>query len=279
MAKTWLITGASRGLGFELAVAALEAGENVVATARRPEQLRTLVERYGDRVRTTALDVTDEEAARAAVALAVRELGRLDVVANNAGYANSAPIELTSDADFRGQFEANFFGLVNVTRAALPLFREQRSGHYVQYSSVGGRVGGSSGLAAYQSAKFAVEGFSEVLANELRPFGVKVTIVEPGAFRTEWQGSSMTMDDGGPDYAESVGAMHRFRRETQGRQPGDPARAGKAVVQAVALEAPPRRLVLGASAVDYVRRSEEARLAELERFAPLSRSADFPEGE
>jgi NAD(P)-dependent dehydrogenase (short-subunit alcohol dehydrogenase family) len=278
MARTWLITGASRGLGRALAVAALEARANVVATARRPKALDGLLEAYGARVRTTSLDVTDPAAAAAAVALAVDAFGRLDVVANNAGYANSAPFELTGDADFRAQFEANFFGLVNVTRAALPVLREQRSGTFVQYSSVGGRVGGSPGLAPYQSAKFAVEGFSEVLANELRPFGVHVLIVEPGAFRTEWQGASMTMDDGGPDYAESVGAMHRFRRETQGRQPGDPVRAGRAVVAAVELDDPPRRLVLGASAVDAVRRSGEERLAELERFAALSRSADFPEG-
>jgi NAD(P)-dependent dehydrogenase (short-subunit alcohol dehydrogenase family) len=165
MARTWLITGASRGLGRALAVAALEAGANVVATARRPQALDGLLEAYGARVRTTSLDVTDPAAAAAAVALARDQFGRLDVVANNAGYANSAPFELTGDADFRAQFEASFFGLVNVTRAALPILREQRSGTFVQYSSVGGRVGGSPGLAPYQSAKFAVEGFSEVLAS------------------------------------------------------------------------------------------------------------------
>lgn len=177
--RTWLITGSSRGLGRQLAEAALAAGDNVVATARKPEQLDDLVGEYGDKVAPFALDVTDAEAAKAAVRFAVDRFGGLDVVANNAGYASSAPIEHMSERDFRDQFEANFFGVVNVTRAALPVLRQQRGGHILQFSSVGGRVGGSPGMGAYQSAKFAVEGFSEVLNNEVKPFGVKVTIIEP----------------------------------------------------------------------------------------------------
>jgi NAD(P)-dependent dehydrogenase (short-subunit alcohol dehydrogenase family) len=156
--RTWLITGSSRGFGRELASAALESGDNVVATARRPEQLDDLVERYGARVRARGLDVTDADAAQAAVAHTVDAFGSLDVVANNAGYANSAAIEDMPAEDFRAQIETNLFGVVNVTRAALPIFRTQRSGHFLQFSSVGGRVGGSPGLGAYQTAKFGVEG-------------------------------------------------------------------------------------------------------------------------
>jgi NAD(P)-dependent dehydrogenase (short-subunit alcohol dehydrogenase family) len=156
--RTWLITGSSRGFGRELASAALESGDNVVATARRPEQLDDLVERYGARVRALGLDVTDADAAQAAVAHTVDAFGSLDVVANNAGYANSAAIEDMPPEDFRAQIETNLFGVVNVTRAALPIFRTQRSGHFLQFSSVGGRVGGSPGLGAYQTAKFGVEG-------------------------------------------------------------------------------------------------------------------------
>jgi len=244
MSRTWLITGASRGFGRRLAEAVLEGGEQVVATARRPEQLADLVGRFGALVRTAALDVTDADAARAAVAAAVDAFGHLDVVVNNAGYANSGPIEEMAEVDFRDQFEANFFGVVNVTRAALPVLRGQRSGVFVQFSSVGGRVGGTPGMGAYQSAKFAVEGFSEVLASEVAPFGVKVIIVEPGAFRTDWQGSSMELHEVGPDYDETVGAMNRYRAENDGTQPGDPARAARVIIDTVNHAAPPRRLLL-----------------------------------
>jgi len=276
MSKTWLITGSSRGFGKELAKAALDRDGTVVATARRPQQLRELVEQYGDRVRTFALDVTDAAAARAAVDLAVTEFGSLDIVVNNAGYANSAPIEEMSDEDFRGQIEANLFGTINVTRAALPILRRQRDGTFVQFSSVGGRVGGTPGMGAYQTAKFAVEGFSEVLANEVKPFGVKVIIVEPGAFRTDWQGSSMTLHDVGGDYEETVGAFNKYRAANDGTQPGDPSRAAHIIVDTVESATPPRRLVLGAGALDSIRAAAEARAAETEKWAGVSASADFP---
>jgi NAD(P)-dependent dehydrogenase (short-subunit alcohol dehydrogenase family) len=274
--RVWLITGSSRGFGRDLAVAALDRGDRVVATARRPEQLQELVTKYGDRVRTVALDVTDATAARAAVAAAVAEFGRLDVVANNAGYANSAPIEEMAEDDFRAQIETNLFGVVNVTRAALPVLRAQRSGTFLQFSSVGGRVGGTPGMGAYQTAKFAVEGFSEVLANEVAPFGVRVVIVEPGAFRTDWQGSSMTLHEVGPDYDETVGAMNRYRAANDGNQPGDPARAAAILLEVVAMDEPPRRLLLGADAVTAAEKAGAARAAETERFADLSRSAVYP---
>ena len=279
MSRTWLITGASRGFGRRLAEAVLEGGEQVVATARRPEQLADLVGRFGALVRTAALDVTDADAARAAVAAAVDAFGHLDVVVNNAGYANSGPIEEMAEVDFRDQFEANFFGVVNVTRAALPVLRGQRSGVFVQFSSVGGRVGGTPGMGAYQSAKFAVEGFSEVLASEVAPFGVKVIIVEPGAFRTDWQGSSMELHEVGPDYDETVGAMNRYRAENDGTQPGDPARAARVIIDTVNHAAPPRRLLLGAQAVTSAVTAGEARTEEARTWADVSAAADFPAGE
>src|SRR5438552_15862680 len=204
MAKTWLITGSSRGFGWELARAVLEDGDHVVATARRPEQLDDLVRQYGERVRTCALDVTDPEAARAAVKLAVDAFGSLDVVVNNAGYAIYAAIEDMPDDVFRAQIEANLFGVVNVTKAALPVMRKQRSGHIIQFSSIGGRVGGTPGMGAYQTAKWGVEGFSEVLANEVGPLGIKVTIIEPGGFRTDWAGSSMRTLPVREDYDQTV---------------------------------------------------------------------------
>lgn len=279
MSKTWLITGASRGFGREIAVAAAEAGDRVVATARRPEQLEDLVARFPDRVLAVALDVTDPAAARHAVERTVEAFGGLDVVVNNAGYANSAPIEEMAEDDFRAQVEANLFGVVNVTRAALPVLRRQRSGTFVQFSSVGGRAGGTPGMGAYQTAKFAVEGFSEVLANEVAPFGVRVVIVEPGAFRTDWQGSSMGRHAVGADYEESVGAINRFRDETDGRQPGDPARGARVVVDVAGSDDPPRRLVLGAAAVETVLAAEARRSAETEKWAAVSASADFPADE
>jgi NAD(P)-dependent dehydrogenase (short-subunit alcohol dehydrogenase family) len=255
--------------------AALEGGDRVVATARRPEELDDLVQEYGDRVRAAALDVTDAAAARAVVQLALDEFGHLDVVVNNAGYANSSPIEETPDDDFRAQIETNLFGVVNVTKAALPVLRAQRSGHFIQFSSIGGRVGGTPGMGAYQTAKWAVEGFSEVLANEVKPLGIKVTIIEPGAFRTDWGGSSMEAAAVGEDYDQTVGEMNRYRAATVATWPGDPARAAKIITEIVGLDDPPRRLLLGAGAVASAQTAAEARAAEAEKWADLSRSADF----
>jgi NAD(P)-dependent dehydrogenase (short-subunit alcohol dehydrogenase family) len=282
MTKTWLITGSSRGFGWELTKAVLESGDNVVATARRPEQLDDLARQYGERIRTVALDVTDAGAARAAVRTAIDAFGALDVVVNNAGYANSAAIEETADDDFRAQIETNLFGVVNVTKAALPILRAQRSGHFIQFSSIGGRVGGTPGMGAYQTAKWAVEGFSEVLANEVKPLGIKVTIIEPGAFRTDfgaavWGGSSTHRAPVGDDYEQTVGAMNRRRAALfDGKAPGDPARAARIIMDIVDLDEPPLRLLLGANAVKSAEEASRARAAEAARWAEVSRSADFP---
>jgi NAD(P)-dependent dehydrogenase (short-subunit alcohol dehydrogenase family) len=275
MTRTWLVTGSSRGFGRELVKAALEGGDRVLATARRPEEVDDLVQEYGHSIRAAALDVTDAAAARAVVQLAVDTFGSLDVVVNNAGYANSAPIEDTPDDDFRAQIETNLFGVVNVTKAALPVLRIQRSGHFIQFSSIGGRVGGTPGMGAYQTAKWAVEGFSEVLASEVKPFGIKVTIIEPGAFRTDWGGSSMQAPEVSEDYDQTVGEMNRYRASTVNTWPGDPARAAKIIADIVELDDPPLRLLLGVGAVASAQRASEARAAEAEKWADLSRSADF----
>jgi NAD(P)-dependent dehydrogenase (short-subunit alcohol dehydrogenase family) len=275
MSKTWLITGSSRGLGRALTKAVLDSGDRVVATARRPEQLDDLVKEYGDAIRAVALDVTDSAAARSAVQTALDAFGGLDVVANNAGYANSAPIEEMADDDFRAQVETNLFGVVNVTKAALPLFRQQRRGHFLQFSSIGGRAGGTPGMGAYQTAKFAVEGFAEVLNNEVKPFGVKVTIIEPGAFRTDWGGSSMTINSVGADYESTVGRINRYRVEVDGTQPGDPEKAARAIVGIVALDEPPLRLLLGKDALDLADQASRSRAEEAARWADITTSTDF----
>ncbi|MEV6375159.1 oxidoreductase [Micromonospora musae] len=247
MEKVWLITGSSRGLGRELAETVLAAGGRLLATARRPEQLDDLVEKYGERIRTVALDVTDSTAARAAVATAVDAFGRLDVLVNNAGYADVASIEDMPEEEFRAQIEANFFGVVNVSRAALPVMREQGAGHIIQISSVGGRVG-VPGLGAYQAAKWAVGGFSEVLGKEVAGFGIRVTVAEPGGMRTNWAGSSMTMLPISDAYKPVIEPQVERHRTADGRQPGDPARVAQVLMDVVESQDPPRRLLLGADA-------------------------------
>ena len=194
MPRTWLITGSSRGLGRALAEVALAAGENVVATARNPDQLQDLVERYPDSARAVGLDVTDRAQAAAAVKSTTDAFGRLDVLVNNAGYANVNSVEDFAEDDFRAQIETNLWGVINLTRAALPVLREQSSGHILQISSVGGRDT-TAGLGPYQTAKWAVEGFSGVLAKELAPLGIHVTLIEPGGVRTDWAGASMHVAD------------------------------------------------------------------------------------
>jgi NAD(P)-dependent dehydrogenase (short-subunit alcohol dehydrogenase family) len=272
MSKVWLITGSSRGLGRELAKAVLAAGDRLVATARKAQDLRDLVSQYGDRVRAVPLDVTEPEAARAAVAAATSAFGRLDVVVNNAGYANVNSIEDVAEDDFRAQIETNFFGVVNVTRAALPVLRAQRDGHFIQISSIGGRMG-SAGLAAYQSAKWAVEGFSEVLLKEVGPLGLRVTIVEPGGMRTDWAGSSMRIDEIQPDYQATVGGIAQLRNHATAR--GDPAKAARAILRIASEKQPPLRLLLGSDAVFLAEALAAARAAEDANWRPLGASIDF----
>jgi len=275
MERTWLVTGSSRGLGYALAKAVIASGDHLVATARNPKALDDLVELGGRRVVAVPLDVTDASAARKAVETAVERFGRLDVVVNNAGYGNVAPVEDTMIDDFRAQIETNLFGAIIVTKAAIRLFREQRSGHFIQVSSIGGRAG-ATGRAPYSAAKFGVEGFSEVLATEMAPFGVKVTIIEPGGFRTDFAGASTKIAEGDPAYADTVGKTAAMQRDYDGKQPGDPARAAQAIISIVSARSPPLRLVLGRDAYARAERTDESRLAELRAWRETSLSTDFP---
>jgi NAD(P)-dependent dehydrogenase (short-subunit alcohol dehydrogenase family) len=274
MSKVWFITGSSRGLGRALAEAVLASGDRLVATARKPEQLADLQATYPEQMRSLALDVTDAAAAHRAVADALQAFGRIDVLVNNAGYGNMGSIEDTPEDDFRAQVETNLFGVVNVTRAALPQLRKQRSGHVLQITSIGGRIG-SPGIGAYQTAKWGVEGFSEVLAKEVGPLGVKVTIIEPGGFRTDWAGDSMKVFENHPDYA-SVNELTRFVRQSSGQQHGDPVRAARIMLQVAAMDEPPLRLLLGADAVRYAEQADLARMASDRQWRELSMSADYP---
>ena len=277
MQQTWFITGSSRGLGRALVQAALDAGDLVVATARRPEHLADLTERYGDRVLPLALDVTDAEAVQAAVDAGAERFGRLDVVVNNAGYANIAPIETGDEADFRTQFETNFWGVYHVSKAVIPVMRAQGGGTVVQFSSVGGRVGGSPGIASYQAAKFAVDGLSRVLAVETAPFGVAVMVVEPSGFATDWAGSSMTIYDIPAEYDTTIGAMHRRVRANPAGPAGDPERAAEIIVQVVKRGNPPSHLLLGTNAVEMALDYSRRQIAEASAWEKVSRSADYAE--
>jgi NAD(P)-dependent dehydrogenase (short-subunit alcohol dehydrogenase family) len=274
MSNVWLITGSSRGLGRALAKAVLAEGHRLVATARNPAQLADLAERYTERVLTLPLDVTDEAAADCAVRAAIDTFGRLDVLVNNAGYGNVNAIEDTSLAEFREQIETNLFGTIIMTKAAIPWMREQHAGHIIQFSSVGGRVG-ALGRAPYSAAKWGVEGFSEVLAKEVGPLGIKVTIVEPGGFRTDFAGPSSMIREGHPAYDATVGATARFQREYNNKQPGNPAKAAVAVLHIAGLDQPPLRLLLGSDAVDIVEQTDLARMEADRKWRELSVSTDF----
>jgi len=246
--QVWFITGSSRGLGRALVHSALEAGHRVIATARHPEDLEDLLKPYTERAKAVALDVTDPEQAERAVQQALATFGRIDVLVNNAGYANTDSAEDLPLDDFRKQIDTNFYGIVYVTRAVLPVMRKQRSGRILQISSIGGRRGGTPGLSAYQAAKFAVAGFSEVLINEVAPLGIQVTIVEPGGFATDWAGSSMKIYPAQPDYAATVGATNKLLRGNSSAARGRPEKAAKVLLTLAAMEKQPRRLLLGSDA-------------------------------
>jgi NAD(P)-dependent dehydrogenase (short-subunit alcohol dehydrogenase family) len=271
MSKIWLITGCSRGLGRELAQAVLGAGHRLVATAREPRDLAFLP--ANDRLRTIGLDVTDVTAARAAVAAVTSAFGRLDVVVNNAGYIKANSVEDLPEDEFRRQIEINFFGVYNLTRAALPVMRAQRDGHIIQISSIGGRRG-TPGLSGYQSAKWAVGGFSEVLAREVAPLGIRVTCVEPGGMRTDMFGLSMLAERLAPDYEPTVGTVIRatFGRADNARS--DPAKVAQAILRLADEKQPPVHLLLGSDAVSAAAAALAARAEEDARWKALSLSTD-----
>src|ERR1700751_2965853 len=228
--KVWLVTGSGSGLGRNIAEAVLAAGHRLVATARDPRRLEDLVNKHGDQIRTAPLDVTDEKAAQASVQMAVDAFGRLDVVVNNAGYGDIAPFEQLSVERFKALMDTNFYGVVNVTRAALPIMRQQRSGCILQISSVGGRLA-LPGSAPYHAAKWAVGGFTESLAQELSPFGVKVCALEPGGMRTNWGARAHhDMPEILPDYEPSVGAFAKALKSYWGKEVSDPVKVAQVVL-------------------------------------------------
>ena len=274
MSKVWLITGTASGLGRHIAEAVLASGDPLLATARDPRRLEDLVEKHGDRVRTAPLDVADEEAAHAAVQVAVDTFGRLDVVVNNAGYGDIAPFEQLSSRRFKALIDTNFYGVVNVTRAALPIMRKQRSGCILQISSVGGRLA-LPGSAAYHAAKWAVGGFTEALAQEVAPFGIKVCAIEPGGMRTNW-GARANKDtpDVLPDYEPSVGAVAKALKSLWGQENSDPVKVAQVILRLAASDRLPAHLLLGSDAVQYAADAEAARAADAGRWRDISVSTD-----
>lgn len=273
MSSIWFITGASRGLGRALAEHVAAQGDRVVAAVRKPGQLRELQAAYPQQLAEVILDVTEPQAKiSACLDEVVQTHGRLDVVVNNAGYGAFGAVEEMAEEVWRAQVETNLFGPVKVTRAALPHLRRQGSGHIIQVSSLGGRLG-SPGLAFYHLTKWGLEGFSEALANELRPLGVHVTVVQPGGMRTDWAGASMVAAPDSGRY-EAVSRMKALLEQIAGRETIQPQLAAAIIYQASRIPEPPLQLVLGDSAFDLAKTREEARLAELLRWEQLSRSAE-----
>jgi NAD(P)-dependent dehydrogenase (short-subunit alcohol dehydrogenase family) len=278
MAKVWLITGSGNGLGRDIAEAALAAGDSLVAGARRTEELAPLVAQYGERVKPVMLEVREEAAAKAAVQLAVETFGRLDVLVNNAGYGQFAPFEQMSAADFQAVVDTCFYGVVYTTRAAIPVMRKQKSGHIFQVSSVGGRLA-VPGNTPYHAAKWAVGGFSDALATEVEPFGVKICTLEPGGIRTNWQrragqNAAVLL----PEYEASVGSMLKMLRSLEGRSEGDPRKIADVILQLANSDEVPVRLILGVDAEKRVQQAEAARAAEADKWRHLTVSTVFEDG-
>jgi NADP-dependent 3-hydroxy acid dehydrogenase YdfG len=276
--RVWFITGASTGFGRLLAEQTLRAGHKVVATARKPEQIANLSHDYADRCLVLPLDVTNQTQVNSAVTETLAKFGRVDVLVNNAGYGVAGAIEEVSAAEFLPMFETNIFGLLRVTRAFLPQFRKQHSGHILNLSSIGGVVAGP-GIGFYNATKFAVEGISEALAAELAPLGIRVTIIEPGPFRTDFLGrSGVVAKTRIPDYDSTAGNMRKYFAESDGKQRGDPLRAVEAMMQVVESPEPPLRLLLGVSALQRLRAKFDNWQKEIAAWEQVTVGADFPEG-
>jgi len=273
--RTWLITGASSGLGRNIAEAVLASGDRLVATARDPRRLEDLVQKYGNQIRTASLDVADEKAAQASVQVAVDAFGRLDVVVNNAGYGDIAPFEQLSSEKFKALMDTNFYGVVNVTRAALPIMRKQKSGCILQISSVGGRLA-RPGSTGYHAAKWAVGGFTESLAQEVAPFGIKVCALEPGGMRTNWgvranKETPVLL----PEYEPSVGVVIKALASYWGNEISDPAKVAQLILRLAGRDQLPAHLLIGSDAVEFAGQAEATRAAEAARWREVSVSTDF----
>ena len=271
----WLITGCSSGLGRALAARVLARGHRLIATARQPETLDELVAADPSRCRALALDVADASQVAPVVAQAAEIFGRLDVVVNNAGYGLVGAVEEYDEAQITRNFETNFFGALRVIRAALPILRAQRRGHFVNISAAA-VIANYAGFSIYGATKWALEGLSESLAAEVRPLGLKVTIVQPGPFRTEFISRSLERASASiPDYDPSSGKFRRFLETMNGRQPGDPAKAADAIIAAVESDNPPLRLVLGKYAIDKTRRKLGSAARELDAGSAAGAATDF----
>ena len=273
MSKVWFITGTSKGFGRVWAEAALERGDRVVATARNADTLTPLAEAYGDLVLPLALDVTDKAAIDAAVKQAHEHFGRLDVVVNNAGYGLFGTIEEVTEEQARDQIETNLFGALWVTKAVLPILREQGSGHIIQVSTIGG-VNAFPGIGLYHASKWGLEGFSQALAAEVAGFGIKVTLVEPAGFSTDWRGPSAVVADPMPEYEEI--RNYRAARSTDGNElwePGDPEATGPAILELVDAEEPPLRTFFGTGTLDMIRAEYAKRIENWENWDHLAVAA------
>lgn len=277
--KVWLITGASTGLGRNLAEHVLASGARVAATARKPEQLEALGAKYPDTALLLPLDVTVEAQVEDAVAQTIAKFGRIDVLVNNAGYGMVGALEECVPDEFRPMFEVNVFGLIRVVQHVLPHMRERGSGHILNLSSIGGLVA-SPGFSMYNATKFAVEGLSESLAQELKPLGIHVTIVEPGPFRTDFLSrSAVTASREMPEYAGTAGKMRQYFGDMDGKQRGDPTRAAAAMRAVTESPDPPLRLLLGAGTIPRLQGKLDVMRAEVEAWRTTTVGADFPEGE
>jgi NAD(P)-dependent dehydrogenase (short-subunit alcohol dehydrogenase family) len=273
MKKVWFITGSSRGLGRSLTEAVLSKGDRVVATARKPEQLKDLTDKFNDQIYPLQLDLIDKSQIQLAVARAIRHFGKIDVLVNNAGFGITGAAEAFTDEQVRSQLEVNLYAPIEVTRAVLPHMRKQRSGHILQISSIGGRVG-NAGLTMYQAAKFGLAGFAEALCKEVAPLGIKVTSIEPGGFRTDWAGASMTFAKDIDGYESTIGGIKEFLASGTFVPLGDPAKAAKVMIDLIGHPEPPTHLVLGSEAVGILKNADQSRKDEFEKWQSVSISTD-----
>ncbi|MGH1571605.1 oxidoreductase [Methylobacterium sp. P31] len=276
--RVWFITGCSTGFGRELAKLVVDRGWRAVVTARDRAKIADLTQGAEDRVLALSLDVTAADQIAESVRAAQDKFGPINVLVNNAGYGYQSSIEEGEEDKIRAQFDANVFGLFALTRAVLPVMRAQRAGHILNVTSVAGFVGFPAS-SYYAATKHAVEGFSDSLAAEVSPLGIRVTCIEPGPFRTDWAGRSLVQTPNAiADYAETAGARLKATSDKSGTQAGDPVRAGEAMIRVTEMETPPRHLVLGAWGYDAVTTRLKQRLAEIEAWRDTSHGADYPEG-
>ncbi|MBB6239985.1 NAD(P)-dependent dehydrogenase (short-subunit alcohol dehydrogenase family) [Pedobacter sp. AK013] len=278
MKKVWFITGSSRGLGRDLTAQVLAKGDLVAATARNTAALNDLVEKYPDQIFPITLDVTDYDQVYLAVESAVAHFGRVDVLVNNAGFGIIGAAEAFTEEQVRSQLETNLYAPIEITRAVLPFMRKERSGRILQISSVGGRVG-NAGLSMYQAAKFGLSGFAEALAKEVADLGIYVTSIEPGGFRTDWAGDSMSYAPEIEGYEKTVGQRSDFFRSGNFVAMGDPKKAAKVMLDLVESPEPPTHLVLGSEAFGLLQQADRARTAEMEKWMSVSLSTDHEEAE